>query len=167
MDLSIRPVEDSDLDDIARLANDYEIAKMTACLPYPYTKEHAKTWLDYLKKNQHEQAFAVCGDALFMGIVGLVHEPEHNRAELGYWLGQDYWNSGYMSGAAGMAVGYAFSMLGVGRIYARCFDINTASKRVLEKNGLVQEGCLKKLFIRFGTAMDLLCFGLLKENDRR
>lgn len=162
MDISIRCIDRGDISDVARLADNLLIAQMTANLPYPYTSEHAKTWLDYVESNENEHVFAVLGDGEFMGVVGLVHEPEHERAELGYWLGQDYWNNKVMTAAAGMAVAYAFTMLGVQKIYSRCFAANKASSRVLEKNGFVREGCQRAHHIRLGIVEDVLCYGLLR-----
>ncbi len=161
MDISIRCIEKDDLSDVARLADNIEIAQMTANLPYPYTSEHAKIWLDYVLNNENEHVFAVLGNGHFMGVVGLVHEPEHERAELGYWLGQEYWNKKVMTSAVGMAVAYAFTMIGVQKIYSRCFAPNKASSRVLEKNGFVLEGCQRAHHIRMGIVQDVLCYGLL------
>ncbi len=163
MNISIRCIGSEDIDDIARLANNYSIAENTANLPYPYTKKHAKLFLDYLHENEQEHVFAICRDSEFVGIIGLVHEEEHKRAELGYWLGQEYWNFGYASAAAGMAIDYAFCTLGINKIYSKCFGGNTASKRVLEKNCFTLEGCLKEHFLRFGKFKDIFCFGLLRE----
>jgi RimJ/RimL family protein N-acetyltransferase len=162
MDISIRCIDKSDISDVARLADNIAIAQMTANLPYPYTSEHAKIWLDYVQNNKNEHVFAVLGDGEFMGVVGLVHEPEHERAELGYWLGQNYWNKKVMTTAAGMAVAYAFTMLGVQKIYSRCFAPNKASQRVLEKNGFVFEGCQRAHHIRMGVMQDVFRYGLLR-----
>lgn len=164
MEISIRCIEKTDIDDVARLANNDEIAQMTANLPYPYTTTHAATWLDYVENNEQEHVFAICKDSLFLGVVGLVHEKEHRRAELGYWLGQEYWNNGYTSAAAEMAIAYAFSILDIDKIYSNCFATNTPSKKILEKNIFLLEGCLKNHYIRMGKTMDVLCFGLLKED---
>lgn len=162
MDISIKCIDKSDLSDVARLADNIAIAQMTANLPYPYTSEHAQIWLDYVQDNENEHVFAVLGDGEFMGVVGLVHEPEHERAELGYWLGQDFWNMNVMTTAAGMAVAYAFAMLNVQKIYSRCFAPNKASQRVLEKNGFILEGCQRAHHIRLGIVQDVLCYGLLR-----
>lgn len=162
MDISIRCIDKSDLPDVVRLADNIAIAQMTANLPYPYTSEHAQIWLDYVQDNENEHVFAVLGDDEFMGVVGLVHEPEHERAELGYWLGQDYWNKNVMTAAVGMAVAYAFAMLDVQKIYSRCFAPNKASQRVLEKNGFTLEGCQRAHHIRLGIVQDVLCYGLLR-----
>lgn len=164
MDISIRCIDRADTADITRLANNIHIAQMTANLPYPYTTEHAQIWLSYIEKTPAEHVFAVTGKGVFMGVVGLVHEDEHERAELGYWLGEDYWNKGVMSKAADMAVAYAFSMLKVSKVYSRCFASNTASQHVLDKCGFVLEGCLKAHHCRMGKLHDLLCYGLLKQD---
>lgn len=167
MDISIRCIDKGDVSNVVRLADNIAIAQMTANLPYPYTSEHAKIWLDYVQGNKNEHVFAVLGDEEFMGVVGLVHEPEHERAELGYWLGQDYWNKKVMTTAAGMAVAYAFTILGVQKIYSRCFAPNKASQRVLEKNGFILEGCQRAHQIRMGIVQDVLCYGLLYSEYER
>jgi RimJ/RimL family protein N-acetyltransferase len=133
-------------------------------LPYPYTVTDAKTWYDYICKTEKEHAFAIVAKKKMMGVVGLVHEPEHKRAELGYWLGRQYWNSGYMTSAIEMILGYAFGVLKVNKVYANVFGTNEASKKVLIKNGFYLEGTLKQHCSRMGTLHDLMCFGILKEN---
>ena len=167
MDISIRTLDCTDIPAIAALTNNLDIAKMTASLPYPYTQAHAETWLDHVDSTEAEHVFGVClnsrGKSTLIGVVGLVHEAEHKRAELGYWLGVRYWRRGYMSAAVQMAVAYGFTVLDIHRIYARCFADNPASIRILEKNGFVQEGCLKHHFVRMDEPRDMLFFGLLNE----
>lgn len=164
MDISIRCIDRGDLNDVARLANNFAIAQMTANLPFPYSLDHASTWLDYVEATDNEHVFAIIGNGTFMGVVGLVHEPEHERAELGYWLGEPFWNKQVMTTAAGLAVGYAFAMLDIQKIYSRCFQPNKASARVLEKNGFLLEGCLRAHHIRMGVVQNLLCYGLLRSD---
>lgn len=164
MDLNIRCLDTNDLKDIAKLANDRDIAEMTANLPYPYTQTDAATWFDYVQRTESEHVFSICLGNKLIGICELVHEPEHKRAELGYWLGKQYWHNGYATSAAQMLVGYGFSVLGVRKIYANCFGVNSASQHVLEKNGFKLEGCLKDHFIRLGKTHDILKYGLFKDN---
>lgn len=164
MDITIRCIDRDDLPVVAQLANNPAIAQMTANLPYPYTTEHAKVWFDYLDSHPNEHVFAVLQDGQMVGVVGLVHEDEHDRAELGYWLGQPYWNKSIMTAAVGMTVAYGFSMLDIQKIYSRCFGPNRASQRVLEKNGFQCEGCLRAHHMRMGVIHDLICFGLLRSD---
>lgn len=164
MNIALRPIELSDIERIAQLCNDHDIAKTTARLPYPYTVLDAKTWLDYVQDTDAEHVFAITDNKEMLGVVGLVHEPEHDRAEIGYWLGRDYWSKGIATAAVEMILGYAFSVLDVNKVYAKVFAGNEASAKVLANNGFVLEGCLKQHYIRMGTLHDLLCFGLLKTN---
>ena len=164
MNVSLRPLEKSDIDTISALANDRDIAKMTLRIPFPYTLSDAKSWIDYVVRTESEHVFAITGKKETLGVIGLVHEPEHKRAELGYWLGRQYWNKGYMTGAIEMILGYAFEVLKVNKVYANVFAANEASQKVLKKNGFEPEGCLKQHSFRMGIMHDLLYFGILKEN---
>jgi len=163
MDISICCIGEEDLPDIARLANDIGIAAMTNNLPHPYTMAHAQAWFDYVQSHDSEHVFKICGNGRLMGVIGLVHEKEHGRAELGYWLGKPYWNRGVMSAAVPMALAYAFEVLGVRRVFARCYAVNAASRRVLEKNGFLQEGCQRQHHECMGAIHDLICYGLLRD----
>ena len=165
MDVAIRRIGTADIDDMARLANDADIARMTARLPWPYTREDALKWVNGLPDNPNEHVFAVLRGGEFTGVVGLTHDPEHGRAELGYWLGRPFWGNGVATAAARLAIDYAFRALRVRRVCAYCFAVNAASRRVLEKSGLKNEGCLRQHIARMGAVHDVLCFGLLREDD--
>ncbi len=162
MDITIRPVALSDAASIAQLADNPDIARMTASLPSPYTLQNAKEWLEGLQKHPDDHVFAICSKTL-MGVVGLTYDTNSGRVELGYWLGKPYWGKGAATAAVRLALNYAFKKLNARRVYAYCFAANSASRRVLEKCGLQYEGCLRQHFMRMGTLHDLLCFGLLKE----
>lgn len=164
MNIALRPIELSDIEQIAQLCNDPDIAKTTARLPYPYTVNDAKTWLSYIENTEAEHVFAISYENEMIGVIGLVHEPEHDRAEIGYWLGKEYWNKGIATAAVEMMLGYAFTVLKVNKIYAQVFAANSASAKVLTKNGFILEGCLKQHYNRMGTVHDIMCFGLVKAN---
>jgi ribosomal-protein-alanine N-acetyltransferase len=163
MDISIRCIGQEDLPAIAHLANDVDIAAMTNNLPHPYTLAHAHIWFEYLESHDCEHAFIICGNNKLLGVIGLVHEKNHGRAELGYWLGKPYWNQGVMSAAIPMALAYAFGVLNVRRVYARCYAVNSVSQHLLEKNGFMLEGCQRQHHECMGTVHDLLCYGLLRD----
>lgn len=166
MNISLGCIGEEDLPQIARLANSYAIAAMTNNLPHPYTQAHAKQWYDYVQEHDAEHVFKICVRGKLAGVVGLVHEADHNRAELGYWLGEPYWNKGYATQAVSMAVAYAFGVLGVRRVFSRCYAVNLASRRVLEKNGFSQEGCLLQHHECMGVVHDVIYYGLLaSQND--
>ena len=59
-------------------------------------------------------------------------------------------------------VAVLFSTLGLRRIFGNCSTENTASKRVMEKNGMILEGTTKDSFIKWGVWEDEHHFGLTR-----
>ncbi len=85
------------------------------------------------------------------------------HANLGYWMGVDAANKGYMTRAVGLALPFAFDKLHMQRLHAACLPHNDASIRVLEKNGFVKEGFAEKYLQIDGLWRDHLLFGLTKD----
>ena len=82
---------------------------------------------------------------------------------LGYWMGRDYAGQGLMTEAVGAVVPYVFDSLGLHRIHAACIPTNTASRRVLEKNGFREEGFAEHYLQIDGRWSDHVLFGLTRE----
>lgn len=109
-------------------------------------------------------------DKLLVGAIGIVFEQPSNRAEVGFWLGRQYWGQGITTEACVSVLDFAFAQLGLNKVYAECLTRNPASAAVLQKVGMVQEGVLKKHFRKHEAEdyNDVLLFGLLRSvwNDR-
>ncbi len=82
---------------------------------------------------------------------------------LGYWMGQPYAGQGLMTEAVGVIVPYCFETLGLHRIHAAFLPGNTASRRVLEKNGFREEGFAENYLQIDGKWADHVLFGLTRE----
>jgi ribosomal-protein-alanine N-acetyltransferase len=82
---------------------------------------------------------------------------------LGYWMGQDYVGQGLMTEAVGAVIPFAFDTLGLHRIHAAFLPTNTASRRVLEKNGFREEGYAENYLQIDGKWCDHVLFGLTRE----
>lgn len=80
-----------------------------------------------------------------IGSIGLsnVVMGAFKSAFLGYKLDREFINRGYMTMAVNMVVEYAFGEIGLHRIEANVMPWNSASLRVLEKNGFENEGMSK------------------------
>lgn len=63
--------------------------------------------------------------------------------ELGYCLGNAFWNSGYMTEALHAVLGLLFETVGLHRVQALHHLHNPASGRVMEKVGMTHEGTLR------------------------
>jgi len=82
---------------------------------------------------------------------------------LGYWMGQKFAGQGLMSEAVGVSLPFVFETLDLHRIHAAFLPGNMASRRVLEKNGFVEEGFAKSYLQINGRWEDHVLFGLTRE----
>ena len=103
-----------------------------------------------------------------IGTIGFIWiDHEHNSAEIGYSLGEPYWNKGYMTEALNAMLQFGFEKLYLNRIEA-CFDVrNTASGRVMEKCGMQREGILRKKLYNKGKYIDVEMWSILMEDYER
>jgi [ribosomal protein S5]-alanine N-acetyltransferase len=98
-----------------------------------------------------------------IGGVGLNLEHDHQRAELGYWIGLPYWGHGYATEASRAMMQYGFEELSLIRIYAQHFGNNPASGRVLTKLGMRYEGCQRQHICKWEEILDLELFGITRQ----
>jgi RimJ/RimL family protein N-acetyltransferase len=137
--LLLRPPHDEDVEDIASLANNYNVAKMLSSMPHPYFAADARDFIDRVKRaSVHGCVYAVteAKSGRFMGVAGL-HE-DRSRYDLpfaGYWLGEPYWGKGHASQAAHALVDLFFKVTDRSQLMISCRTDNHASRRIIEKCG--------------------------------
>lgn len=154
----------SDLANLVKNANNPNIAcNMRDGFPYPYTVNAGKQWIQLAENNDVIFAITVNDEAI--GSIGLNigEDIERISAEVGYWLGEDYWGKGIASSALKGIVEYGFNELRLERIFAVPIEHNIASRRVLEKNGFILEGILRKSVIKFDKIYNQALYAIIKE----
>jgi ribosomal-protein-alanine N-acetyltransferase len=82
---------------------------------------------------------------------------------LGYWMGQPFAGKGLMTEAVATCLPFVFETLDLHRVHAAFLPGNMASRRVLEKNGFVEEGFAEKYLQINGRWEDHVLFGLTRE----
>jgi len=114
--------------------------------PCPYTTADARGWIRLATTNGFNLVFAIDVDGFAVGAIGFRPGDDIHRhsAEIGYWLGEEYWNRGIITEAVIAMTEYAFNTMKMTRVHAEVFMWNTASMRVLEKAGYLREGVLRK-----------------------
>ena len=80
---------------------------------------------------------------------------------LGYWIGAQYAQQGYMTAAVRAVVPYVFDSLDLHQLEAACLPPNTASMRLLEKTGFRREGLARRYLRINGGWQDHLLYALL------
>jgi [ribosomal protein S5]-alanine N-acetyltransferase len=166
--LLLRPFHPHDAPRMAQLANDPRIARGTLNMPYPYTEADAHSFIKMSLEARDRglwmgNAIERKIDHVLIGGIGLTFYPMHLKAELGYWVGFEYWNGGYMTEAAQCLIDYGFGVLMLNRIYASHFSDNPASGRVMQKCGMAYEGTMHKSFVRLGEFRDTLHYAILRD----
>ncbi len=162
----IRSFSKKDVRSLARHANNPRIAaNLRNRFPHPYTIDDAKRWLEYVKGKQPETHYAIATPPEAIGGIGLEFKDDvhYQTAELGYWIGEDYWGRGIMTAVVIVFTEYAFKNYDLIRIFATVFESNPASARVLEKAGYAFEGRLRRSVNKNGKILDQRMYAKVKE----
>ncbi len=91
-------------------------------------------------------------------------EPGFGNAEWGFAIGSEYWGSGAFIDGAEQVVKFAFETVGVHRLEARASVKNGRGNGALRKIGAVQEGVLRRSFLRNGEYHDQVLWSILDED---
>ncbi len=90
-------------------------------------------------------------------------EPGFGTAEWGFALGSPYWGTGLFENGANLALQFAFEVLHVHRMEARAAVRNGRGNGALRKLGAVQEGVLRRSFLRNGEYLDQVLWTILDD----
>ncbi|MEP7146886.1 MAG: GNAT family N-acetyltransferase [bacterium] len=115
-------------------------------MPSPYTYEDADFWLNKCMSGKDSTElfpFAIENEGVHIGGIGLHKKSEHS-AEVGYWIGEEYWGKGFGTLALEKILTKAFNELNFIRVYAHVFEGNLPSEKILLKCGFQFEGLLRK-----------------------
>lgn len=160
----------ADAADLQRLAGDREIADTTLAIPHPYEMDHALAWIGNQRKESARGrainfALRLSPGASIIGCAGLRDiDAEHLQAELGFWIGREWWGRGYAREAAAAVVRFGFERLGLNRIYAHHMLRNPAAGRVLEHIGMQREGVLRQRVRKWGIYEDVVLYAVLRDD---
>ena len=161
---SVRSWDWRDRDAIVKHANNRNVwINLRDRFPHPYTVNDARRWLDMVVGQEPETNFAIAVADEAVGGIGFTvqHDVARRSAEIGYWLGEEFWGRGIGTEALIAVTDYAFSNYDVCRLYAHVFDWNRASARVLKKAGYEFEGRMKKSVTKDGQTVDQLMYAMI------
>ena len=119
--LTLSTPQVTDIPNIIQYAGNIKVAENTLNMPHPYYEKDAVFWLNMAHegfKNQDKYIFGIRlkDTNTLIGGMGLHLETRFNRAELGYWIGEPFWNKGYASEAARVVLEFGFVTLKLNKI---------------------------------------------------
>lgn len=97
--------------------------------------------------------------------LGQIRRGVAQMATLGYWMGAPWAGKGLMSDAVRAVCHHAFTALHLRRIEAACLPHNLPSRRVLERNGFVEEGLARQYLCIAGQWADHVTYARLASDD--
>jgi RimJ/RimL family protein N-acetyltransferase len=164
----LRPFVLVDAPEVQRLAGEKAIASTTLAMPHPYEDGMAEAWISSHKgrfERNEEVVYAITlsDSGQLVGAIGLVVTGQHDRAELGYWVGKPFWGNGYATEAGRAIIRFGFESMNLNRIYASHFIRNPASGRVMEKIGMRFEGSFRQHVKRWDVYEDLHYRSILRQ----
>jgi RimJ/RimL family protein N-acetyltransferase len=167
--LTLRLFQQEDAAAVQRLASSYEVALNTLSIPHPYPEGAAEDWIASNEKAFEEGrtinfAIVVRESGEVAGSIGLVLTPQHDKAEIGYWIGVPYWNRGYATEAGKALIDYGFREWNLNRIDAGHFDRNPSSGRVMQKMGMQYEGRLRQSIKKWDEYLDVEYYAILRSD---
>jgi len=161
----LREWRPSDETSLVRHANNKNVSRnLSDIFPHPYTVDDARAWLGKHEGVEPQRDFAIVIEREAVGGVGLYPGKDifHRSAELGYWIGEEYWGRGIVTEAVIAVTNYGFETFNLMHIFAGTFERNLGSQRVLLKAGFELEGRLRMHATKDGETMNDLVFGIVR-----
>ena len=162
----IRDWRETDAQELATQANDRRVwLGLRDLFPHPYSIEDARAFIGMAMGMSPRTFLAIEVHGRVAGGIGYVPGTDVERisAEVGYWLGHEYWGRGITTTAVRLLTRHAFEQgPELRRLYATPFANNPGSARVLEKAGYVREAVLRQSVIKDGEVLDQVVYARLR-----
>lgn len=167
--LLLREITVADAAEVLELRGNPETMKF---IPRPLAKDlddalaHIAMIAEKIKENTGiNWAITLKGNPKMLGIIGHYRiQPENHRAEIGYMILPEYQGKGIISEAIRLAVAYGFDQMQLHSVEAVIDPENTASERVLIKNGFVKEAHIRENELYDGKFWDTVIYSMLKRD---
>jgi len=165
---TLRELRVSDAPSLLAMLTTEEVTRFIS--PPPTTVEGFERFIAWAAEQRMDGCY-VCFAVVPVGYdtaVGLFQVrqlgPGSENAEWGFAMGSGFWGTGIFLECARRVVEFAFDEIGVHRLEARCCVRNGRGNGALRKVGAIQEGVLRRSFLRNGEYLDQVLWSILRED---
>ena len=166
--ITLRELRVSDAASLLTLLTTEEVTRFIS--PPPTTVEGFERFIQWAQAERQAGRY-VCFAVVPNGhdtAVGLFQvrqlDPLFGTAEWGFALGSAHWGSGLFVAGAELILEFSFDVIGVHRIEARAAVENGRGNGALRKIGAVQEGILRKSFVRGGKHLNQALWAIVEDD---
>ena len=166
----LRELRASDAPSLFALLTAGEVARFIS--PPPSTVEGFEQFIAWTLRQRAAGTYACFAVTLmaFDTAIGIFQvretEPGFGTAEWGFAIGSPFWGTGVFEKGAELVLEFAFNTLGTHRMEARAATKNGRGNGALLKIGAVQEGILRKSFLRNGEYLDQVLYAIVEDDWR-
>jgi [ribosomal protein S5]-alanine N-acetyltransferase len=164
--LHLRNITEDDATDLFALRSNKEVLAYLDRAPAASVDE-VVTLIQAIRDMERQNdaitwALSIQGSHQLIGTIGFWKiQKEHYRAEIGYLLQPAHQGKGLMQEALSVVLAYGFQALHLHSVEANVNPANTASIKLLERNGFVQEGYFRENYYFDGRFIDSAIYSLL------
>ena len=167
---TLRELRGDDAASLLDMLTTEEVARFIS--PPPTTVEGFERFIAWTHRER------LTGNYICFGIVpqGMEHaiglfqlrslEPGFASCEWGFAMGSSFWGTGVFAEGARLVVNFAIDVVAAQRLEARAAVANGRGNGALRKIGAVQEGVLRRSFLRNGQYHDQVLWSILAEDWR-
>jgi RimJ/RimL family protein N-acetyltransferase len=167
MKVTLRELEASDAASLFAMLTPEEVSRFIS--PPPTSVEGFERFIAWAREERAAGRYA-CFAVVPHGLttpIGIFQvrqlEAGFATAEWGFALGSTFWGTGMFIDGGRMVVDFALDVLGVRRLEARAAVANGRGNGALRKLGAVQEGVLRRSFLKNGQHLDQMLWSILAE----
>jgi RimJ/RimL family protein N-acetyltransferase len=166
--VTLRQLRASDATSLFTMLTSEEVSRFIS--PPPTTVEGFEkfiAWTFRMRDLGSYACFAVTleGSDTAIGIFQMRElEPGFATAEWGFAIGSAFWGCGVFTEGAELLIRFAFETVGVHRLEARAAVKNGRGNGALRKIGAVQEGVLRRSFLKNGEYHDQVLWSILDDD---
>ena len=169
--ITLRELRASDAPTLLSMLATDEVARFIS--PPPTTVEGFERFIAWTHR-EREAGRYICFGVVPAGMdaaVGLFQvrqsEPDFASAEWGFALGSPFWGNGFFVEGANLLLDFAFDVVGMHRLEARAAVQNGRGNGALRKVGALQEGILRRSFLRNGEYLDQVLWAIVDTDRER
>ena len=168
--VTLRELRTSDATSLLAMLTTEEVTRFIS--PPPTTIEGFERFIAWTLRQRTAGTYACFAVTLkgFDTAIGIfqIRETEvaFGTAEWGFAIGSPFWGTGVFQEGAELVLEFAFDTVGVHRLEARAAVRNGRGNGALLKIGAVQEGILRKSFLRDGQYLDQVLYAIVEDDWR-